>query len=348
MSGRPGEHDNVAVTRAHRFVVLALDRADGSVAWQTTVNESVPYEGGHQTGSLASASPVTDGERVYAFFGSRGLYALDAASGEVMWSVQLGEMFTKHGHGEGSSPVLHGETLAVAWDQEDPSFVAAFDRTTGRELWRTPRNHETSWSSPVAVEHGGQTQLVLAATDRLDAYDLATGAPVWHAGGLASNVVATPVAADGVVVAGSSYEKRSMIAVKLDGATGDVTGTPNLLWTRTQRTPYVPSPLYYQGHLFFLMHYQGVLTRADPLTGQDRGGPYRLFGMRDVYASPVAAGGRVYITDRTAGTLVIDADNPTNVLAVNELDDRFSATPALAGPDLVLRGEKRVYCLAED
>jgi outer membrane protein assembly factor BamB len=265
----------------------------------------------------------------------------------VVWSVQLGEMFSKHGHGEGSSPVVHGETLVVNWDQEDPSFVAAFDRRTGRELWRTPRDQGTSWSSPVAVAHEGANQVVVAATDRLRSYDLATGTQLWEAGGLASNVVATPVAADGVVVAGSSYEKRSMIAVKLVGARGDVTDSPNLLWTRTQRTPYVPSPLYYRGHLFFLMHYQGVLTRADPLTGEDRGGPYRLFGMRDIYASPVGAGGRVYITDRSAGTLVIDADNPADVLAVNELDDRFSATPAPAGPDLVLRGEKRVYCLSE-
>jgi len=130
-SGRPGAHDNAPITRRHQFVVLALRRNDGEILWRRTVRETVPHEGGHRTASHASNSPVTDGERVYAFFGLQGLYCLDAEEGEVLWSRDFGRMHTKHGHGEGASPALHGETLIVNWDHEGQSFIAALDKRSG-------------------------------------------------------------------------------------------------------------------------------------------------------------------------------------------------------------------------
>ncbi len=346
-SGRPGAHDNVPVKRKHESVVLAINRPDGKILWRKTVNRGLPHEGGHMTGTLASASPITDGGHVYAFFGSRGLYCLDA-DGKLVWQSDLGEMFTKHGHGEGSSPVLHGNTLVVNWDHEEESFVAAFDKQDGRQLWKAARDEASSWASPIVVEHKGKPQLVVSGTRRVRGYDLATGKLIWECGGLSANVVASPVAADGFVYAGSSYNKRSMVAIRLDGARGDITGTDQVIWTRTKRTPYVPSPLLYKGSLYFLMHYQGVLTKADIKTGLDQGGPYRLAGLRDIYASPVAAANRIYITDRSGVTVVISHTEEPEILARNQLDDTLSASPAIVGDEIILRGEKFLYAIGEE
>ena len=144
-----------------------------------------PHESTHVTGTWASASAVTDGERVYAFFGSRGLYALDF-DGKVLWERDFGHMRTRHEHGEGSSPALYGDTLVVNWDHEGDSFIVALDKRTGEERWRTPRDEMTSWSTPLVVEHGGKAQVVVSATKRVRAYDLATGEEIWQVAGLSN------------------------------------------------------------------------------------------------------------------------------------------------------------------
>ncbi len=344
---RPGAHDNAPLTRRQEFVVLAVGRRDGKILWQTTVHEAVPGEGGHVTASHASHSPVTDGELLFASFGSHGLYALDL-DGDLKWKADLGRMLTLHGHGEGASPALAGDTLVVNWDHEGPSSLVAFDKRTGRERWRVARDEVSSWATPIVVEHGGRLQVVVSGTRRLRGYDLATGKVIWECGGLSHNIVASPVAGDGLVFAGSSYEKQALLAVRLDGARGDVTATDRLAWMRTHGTPYVPSPLLYQGALYYLRHYQGILTRVDAATGRDRPGPVRLPGLGNVYASPVAAAGRVYVTGLDGTTLVLSAGDRPEVLAVNRLDDRFSASAAAVDRELYLRGERSLYCLAEE
>lgn len=343
---RAGAHDNLTTTRRQQFVVLALDRADGSEIWRRAVGEAMPHEGGHYTGSYASASPVTDGEHLFAFFGSNGLYALDL-DGKVVWQIDLGDMQTKHGHGEGASPALFGDTLIVTWDHEGQSFVVALDKRTGETRWRSERDEPSSWATPIIIEHAGRPQVIVSGTHRLRAYDLETGEVVWEAGGLSANIVASPVSMPGLVIAGSSYEKQAMLAVRLEGARGDVTGTDRILWSRNTGTPYVPSPLLYQGALYYLRHYQGILSRIDARTGEDRPGAMRLPNIRNVYASPVAAAGRVYITDQDGTTLVLSGGDTPEVLAVNRLDDRFNASAAVAGRELFLRGERYLYCLRE-
>ncbi len=343
----PGGHDNRAITHKERFSVLALDRRDGTLLWQKVVHEEVPHEGGHYTGTFASASPATDGELVFAFFGSRGLYAVDKR-GELEWQVDLGDMVTLHGHGEGSSPVLHADTLVVNWDHEEESFVVAFDKRTGEERWKVQRDEVTSWASPIVVEHDGKPQVIISGTQRVRGYDLGSGAILWECGGLSHNVVASPVAADGMVFVGSSYEKRALFAIRLDGSRGDITGTDRIAWSRTHRTPYVPSPLLYRGSLYFLRHYQGILSRVEAATGKETQGPYRLFGMRDIYASPVAAAGRIYVTDRNGTTVVLRHEDPSETLAINRLDDSFSASAAIADQEIFLRGERSLYCIARD
>ncbi|HUP24304.1 MAG TPA: PQQ-binding-like beta-propeller repeat protein [Thermoanaerobaculia bacterium] len=343
---RPGEHHNLRAVRHQRFVVLALDRGDGSIAWRRTVGEGTPIEGGHETGSFASASPVTDGRAVYAFFGSHGLYALDW-DGELLWKTDLGDMQTKHGHGEGASPALYGDTLIVNWDHEGPSFLLALDKRSGKEIWRTPRDEPSSWATPIVVEHDGRPQVIVSGTNRLRGYDLATGEVIWEHGGLSSNIVASPVAADGMVFAGSSYDTQAMLAIRLAGARGDITGKEQLVWARNQGAPYVPSPLLYRGSLFYLRHYQGVLTRVVASTGEDRPGAVRLREIRNVYASPVAAAGRIYVTDQEGVTLVLADGDELEMLALNRLDDRFDASAAIAGDDLFLRGERYLYRITD-
>jgi outer membrane protein assembly factor BamB len=345
-STAPGTHDGIPVTRNHEFVVLALDRRDGKVLWQRTVRRALPHEGGHHTASLASSSPVTDGERLFVSFGSYGIYCLDK-NGEVEWERSFGPMQTLHGHGEGSSPALHGDTLIVNWDQEGGSFVTALDAATGRDRWRIARDEVTSWATPIVVEHDGRQQVVISGTGRVRGYDLATGAVLWQCGGLSANVVASPVAGGGMVFVGSSYDKRALFAIRLDGAKGDITGTDRVAWSRSRGTPYVPSPLLYGEALYFIGHYQGVLTRVEARTGTDRPGATRLNAIGDVYASPVGAADRVYVTGLDGTTVVLRHGDDPQVLAVNRLEESVSASAAVAGREIFLRGESHLYCLAE-
>lgn len=342
---RPGAHDNLALTQNHEFAVLALSRKTGEILWQQVVQKAIPHEAGHVTASYASASPVTDGEHVFAHFGSHGLYCLDT-NGQLVWKKELGEMHTKHGHGEGSSPALHGDTLVINWDHEDQSFVVALDKRTGKQRWRVARAEDTSWATPIIVS---KPQVIVPGTNRIRSYDLVDGTLIWECGGLSSNIVASPVAADGIVYAGSSYDSRAMLAIRLDGAKGDITGTNQVVWTRRRGTPYVPSPLLYGDLLYNLQHYQGTIVRLDVKTGKDDGGPFRLRDIGDVYASPVGAAGRIYVTSREGVTQVLSHGEPTPaVLALNRLEDTFSASAALVGRELFLRGERHIYCIAED
>ena len=350
-STAPGNHDNLAVTHRHKFVALAINRADGKIVWQQTLREALPVEQGHRTASLASSSPVTDGKHLYVLFGSFGLYCLDL-DGNVVWKKDFGRMDTLHGHGEGASPALHGNTLVVNWDHEGQSFAVALDKRTGDEIWKVKRKEVTSWATPIVVpsEPGGRAHntVIISGTSRIRGYDLLTGKVLWECGGLSSNIVASPVYGDGMVFAGSSYDKRALLAIRLEGASGDITGTDHIVWNRLRGTPYVPSPLLYDGALYFLTHYQGILSRLDAKTGEDSPGAIRLEGLTNIYASPVAAAGRVYVTDLDGTTAVLSAGDIPRQLALNRLNDPISASPAIAGREMFLRGEKFLYCVAQN
>lgn len=343
-SKAPGAHDNDPVTHQQRFIVLCLDTQDGTILWQRTVRESIPHEGGHYTSTFASPSPVTDGKTIAVSFGSQGIFGL-SNEGEILWERDLGEMQIKHGHGEGSSLALWNKIVIANWDHEGKSFIVAFALESGRELWRVARDEVTSWSSPIVVEVNNQPQVIVSGTQRVRGYDLETGDVVWECGGLSHNVVASPVSDGERVIVGSSYEKRAMFSIKLAGAKGDLTGTEYVEWERMRGTPYVPSPLLYDNTLYFLRHYQGILTRVNATTGEELPGPLRLGGLRDVYASPVAAKGRVYITGMEGVTLVMAGDEVPRLLSANRLNDRFSASAALAGDAIYLRGETHLYKL---
>ena len=342
-----GSHDNVDVTQKHRFVVICVNRKDGSIRWQRTVADTLPHEGGHYTGSLASASPVTDGKNVYAYFGSFGLFAI-SSQGDVLWKHEIPRLESKHAHGEGASIALHDGVLVANCDHEKQSFIRAIDAKSGQTIWEKSRDEVTSWASPLIVVHNYVPQAVVAGTDRVRSYELKTGHVLWQCGGLSANVVATPVESDGILIAGSSYDTRAMMAIDLQNASGDITSSDHVLWTTTQRTPYVPSMLLVGDSVYFLRHYQNILSRRNIRTGKEASGPFRLAGIQNVYSSPVSAAHRIYVTDLDGRTLVMsDADSPKQ-LALNQLNDVFSATAALVDNQIILRGEKFLYCIAEE
>ncbi len=345
-SGAPGAHDNLPVEQAHSFVTIAVNRVDGKIAWSTKLNNSMPHEGAHNSASLASASPATNGKHIYVSFGSHGLGCLDL-TGKIVWQKSLGRMNTKHGHGEGATPALFDDRLVVNWDHEGQSFIAALDTKNGEPIWRKDRDEVTSWASPLVVTVADKQQVIVCGTERIRAYDLTTGKVVWQCGGLSANVVATPVAGNGVVYVGSSYEIRSLMAIKLAGAKGDITGSDQVLWQRRIRTPYVPSPLLYENRLYFLGHYQNVLSRVEGPTGEEPVGPFRLGPLGNIYASPVAANGRVYITDLEGVTQVLSSGEIPRPIAVNRLDDSFSASAAIVDDEIFLRGREFLYCIGE-
>ena len=329
-----------------QFVVQAHSRSDGKMRWRRVVKELLPHEGTHQDGSYASGSALTDGERLYVFFGSRGFYALDL-EGKVLWETQLGTMQTRMGFGEGSSPALFGDTLVVTWDHEGQDFIVALDKKTGKELWRTGRDEPTSWATPIVVESGGKPQVITSATNRVRSYDLATGKLLWEASGMTQNVIPSPVAAEGMVYLTSGFRGNALLAVRLADAQGDITGKPAIAWSYDKDTPYVPSPLLYKGALYFLKSNSAVLTRIDVATGKPSY-TQRLDRLTNVYASPVAASGRVYVLGRDGVAAVLDAGAEPKVLATNTLGDTFDASPALVDEELYLRGHTYLYRISRN
>jgi outer membrane protein assembly factor BamB len=328
------------------FTVISYDRKNGKIQWKRSPRRRQPHEGTHKDGSWASNSPVTDGELIWAYFGSNGLYCLDM-EGNLKWKKDLGDMQTKLGFGEGSSPALHGDTLVITWDHEGQSFIIALDKMTGEQLWKADRDEMTTWATPLVVENNGQAQVITNGTSRIRSYDLRTGDLLWESSGMTQNVIPSPVFGDGLVFLASGFRGNALQAIRLASAKGDVSGTDAIAWTYDRDAPYVPTPLLYKGLLYFLKTNSNILSCLDAQTGKVHYSKQRLDGINGVYASPTAVGDRVYILGRDGTAVVLRPGPEFEVLAVNELDDGFDASPALAGSEIFLRGRKHLYCISE-
>lgn len=334
-------------TRVQQFTIIALERENGQVRWRRVLREQLPHEGTHVTGTWASPSPMTDGERVYAFFGSYGLYCLDM-DGDLLWEKDLGDMQTRRAFGEGSSPYLYDDKIVVNWDHEGPSFVVVLDKHTGQEIWRRDRDEITSWSTPLVVDHAGQRQVIISATGRVRSYDLDTGEVIWEAAGMTVNVIPSPVFSNGIVHVASGFRGSALLAIRLAGARGDITDSENIVWSLDRDTPYTPSPLLYGEHLYLLKTNDGILSAYKAKTGEKIFGPVRLEKVPNIYASPVGAAERIYIAGRDGVTMVIAKTTEFEVLAVNELDDGFDASPALVDREVYLRGKRYLYRISKN
>ena len=333
-------------SNVHKFAIFAINRSDGQIVWQHTAREELPHEGTHATGTWASHSPVTDGKHVYAYFGSRGLYCYDM-KGNLRWDKDFGDMRVMAQLGEGSSPVLYKDKIVVTWDHQGQSFITALDKHTGKEFWKVARDEGTSWATPLIVESNGQPQVITSATGHVRSYDLATGQLLWESSGMTANVIPSPVAANDIVYVMSGYRGNALQAIRLSAAKDNIAGSKALVWTLDRDTPYTPSPLLYDDRLYFLKRNDGILACFNANTGDEHFSRQRLEGIKGVYASPVGAGGRIYIASRNGTTQVIKHDTQYEVLAINTLDDGFSASPAVVDNELYLRGEKNLYCIAE-
>ncbi len=342
----PGGYRTQRPRNRYRFEVRALDRQTGELRWRTTAIEALPHEGRHSTNTYASASPITDGRRLFVSFGSQGIFAFDL-EGNPLWSRQLGRMITRSGWGEGASPALYGDALIVNWDHEGESFLVVLDAQTGETRWRVERDEVSNWSTPLVVPRAEGTQIVVNATRRTTSYDLASGEILWECGGQTTNVIPSPVLLDDKVIVMSGFQGTVACAIRLS-ATGDVSDSEDIVWRHAGQTPYVPSPLLVGERLYFTGVNSAILTCLDARTGRIVTQPQRLPGLRTLYASPVAAQDRIYLVSREGVALVI-ADRPNwEVLATNRLDDGFDASPAIVGDQLFLRGHEYLYCIGAE
>ena len=329
----------------HQFVVICFDRHSGKELWRQVADEQIPHEGHHGDNDFASASPTTDGKRLYCWFGSAGLYCFDL-DGKLVWERDLGKAFVGSSLGEGCSPVIHDGKLVVVRDHSKQSTISVLDAETGKTIWEKNRDEPNAWATPRVIEHEGKTQVITAASNEIRSYDLANGDVIWRCRGLTGNVIPCPVTQDGVVYCMSGYEGFSLLALEMS-KTGDITDTDAVVWKKQQGTPYSPSPLLYGGMLYFSQSNRNILTCLDAATGNEIVSRTRLPELSNIYASPVGAQDRIYLTGRNGKTVVLNRTDKIDVLAVNQLNERIDSSPALAGKQLFLRGEKSLYCISE-
>ena len=335
-----------ATTNIHEYKILTIDRQDGSILWERTAITKLPHQSTHPTGSWASNSPVTDGTHIYAYFGSAGLYCYDMV-GDLKWKKDFGDMNTVDGFGEGSSPVLYGDKIVIVWDHEGESFITALDKNTGDELWRKFRNEPTSWSSPLIFETSQSTQVITNGTNRIRSYDIETGEPIWEYPVSTANVIPTPVAEDGIVYIANGYQGNYILAIRPEGARGNLTSSEAVLWQHHEDdSPYTPSPLLMKGFMYVLKSNNGILSCFDARTGKPFYRYQRLRGINEVFASPVGVHEQVYLVGRNGTIIVIKLGSTFEIIAKNRLDDYFSASPVIVENEIYLRGHRYLYCIS--
>ncbi len=335
--------DSVGADRRHTYKVLAVELASGKVLWERVAYEGPVYDHRHKMSSYASPTPVTDGTMVYAYFGSEGIYAYDFG-GKLVWKKDVGDIATV-GMGTATSPILHGNLVILQCDEDngEKSFILALDKRTGREVWKTLRKVQVSWSTPVLVEANGRTELVTNGTELVIAYDPASGKELWRARGVESNAIHTPLVGHGLVIFTAGYPAKKVLAIR-PGGSGDVTGTDRIAWTYDKGTAYVPSPILY-GDYVYLLTDGGIVTCLDAKTGAVKyeGGrppePARFMG------SPVAWGGHLYLTSVDGDTFVVKAGPAHEVVRTNTVDEPVYASLAPAQGRVLIRAQGHLYCV---
>lgn len=336
--------DAVGANLRHTFKVICIDRNSGKILWERVAYEGPVYDSRHRKASFASSTPATDGKYVFAFFGSEGLYAFDY-DGKLVWKQNLGKLGTAS-VGYGVSPVLYQNLVIMQCDDSGMnSFMAAFDKKTGKEVWRTPRRVDVTWSTPVLVHTARGVELVAAAAEAIIAYDPLTGKELWRHKGLESNAVPTPVVSNDLVVLTSGAPNKIALAIKA-GGTGDITGTSQLVWTYNKGTAYVPSPILY-GDYVYLTTDRGLLTCLDAKTGKIEYESARVPVPATFTASPVAYEGKILMTSEDGETFVLKAGPKHEIIRTNSLGEPVYASPAIADRGIFIRGEKNLFAIGK-
>lgn len=329
----------------YKFLVMCFDRNSGRKVWEHQAAEAVPHEGHHKSHSYCAGSPTTDGKFLYASFGSFGTYCYDF-EGKLIWSRDLGRMHTRLAWGEAVTPVIHGDSLLLNYDQEADSVLHCLDAATGKTKWAAKREEKTSWNTPLVVEQGGRTQVIVNGTARIRSHDLATGEVIWSCGGMTTNAIPSPILFGDHVLVTSGYGEGQTLSIPLNSK-GDLGVYGAVAWRHKGGSPYVPSPVLSDGRLYFTQMNVNLLTVLDAKTGKVLVDKERLPQVREFYASPIAAAGRIYFTDRTGTTLVLKAGDEVEVLSTNKLNDEIDASPVAVGKQLFLRSATKLYCIEE-
>ncbi|MBX3442098.1 MAG: PQQ-binding-like beta-propeller repeat protein [Planctomyces sp.] len=349
-----GNRSNISEA-PHEWRILCLDLETGAELWSRVVHEGLPLRPRHIKNSYASETPVTDGERVYALFGDIGLFAL-TLDGEPVWSKRFEAFPTRYDWGPAASPVLHEGRVYVVNDNEQESWLAAFDAATGDEAWRVSRAEKSNWATPFIWETDQRVELITPGSGRTRSYSL-DGELLYEFGGASSIMIAAPYAAHGLLYVSSGYvgdPVRPIVAVR-PGAQGDIsladgeTQNDSIAWSLPDAAPYNPTTLVH-GDVLYVLHDRGLFAAYDARTGRELYGKQRLPNGRAFTASPWASGDRIYCLSEYGDTFVIRAGETFELLGVNSLeeDELCMATPAIAGDRLLLRTDRRLYCIGPE
>jgi outer membrane protein assembly factor BamB len=335
----------------HRWVVYCVDFKTGKIRWDREVYRGIltSAQSKHLKNSYASETPVTDGERVYAYFGNVGLFCFDM-KGKALWSKKFGVFKTRYGWGTAASPVLYRDRIYIVNDNEEQSFILALNKKTGEQIWRTERKEGTNWATPYIWENEVRTEIVTSGTNRVRSYDL-DGKLLWEFSGMSSIAIPTPFSKFGLLYIASGYvgdQLRPVYAIRA-GATGDISlkqgeqMSQHIAWHHRQAGPYNPSPLIY-GDLYYTLYDRGFLTAHDAKTGKEVYAKQRIDPATTAFtSSPWAYNGKIFCLSEDGDTFVIQAGNDFKVVGKNSLDELSLATPAIVRGSLIIRTASRLY-----
>ena len=335
----------------HDWRVYCLDLETGDILWMRSVKSDVPDFPRHQKNTYASETPTTDGDLVYVRFGDLGIYAFDMDGTEV-WTRSIPFKQTRSDWGSASSPILEDDLLIVLYDNEQESWIAALDKRTGDEVWRTPRDEVSSWATPYIWKNEFRTEIVTTGQQRIRSYDL-SGALLWEMDGRMSWAsIATPFSSHGLVYVTSGYfrdEHRPVYAIR-PGASGDIslgddeTSNEYVAWYQPRAGNYNTSPLVY-GDLYYSLLDRGFFESYDAKTGNPVYGRQRISTGASFTSSPWAYNGKIFALSEQGDTYVMRAGREFEVLAVNGLDEMAMASPAIIGDRLIIRTRSKVYSI---
>lgn len=335
----------------HQWKVICLDLKSGNVVWEQLAHQGVPATPIHIKNSYASETPVTDGERLYAYFGNVGVFCYDL-DGKPLWKKELEPHKMRYGWGTAASPVVHGERLYVVNDNDDDSYLLGLNARTGDELFRVPRDEKSNWSTPYIWKHKDRTELITTGTKKNRSYDL-EGRLLWEFGGMSSITIATPFAKDDLLYISSGYvlDKLKPIYAIRPGASGDIsleaekTSNDYIVWANLTAGPYNPTSVLY-GDLLYVLYDQGFFACYDPKTGEEVYKKQRIPDGKAFTASPWAYEDKIFCLNEDGVTFVFGAGREFNILYTNSLaeDDMCMATPTTVGDRLLIRTSARLYC----
>jgi outer membrane protein assembly factor BamB len=350
----PLDETSIATTSdAHRWVLYDIDFNSGRIRWERVLHTAVPSQPVHQKNTYLSETPVTDGDRVYVYSGSVGLFAFDML-GTPVWSTPMSAVKTRMGWGSAASPALHKDRLYIVNDNEEQSFLAAYDVRSGRELWRVNRDERTNWSTPLVWEDDLRTEIVTTGTRRVRSYDL-NGSLLWDIRRMSVLTVPSPVARHGLLFVSAGYIQdphKPVYAIR-PGAAGDIsleageTHNRFIAWSSTQISSYQPSPIVIGDYYYTLLD-RGFLTCHDARTGREIYGRQRISADSSGFsASPWSYNGRIFALSEDGDTFVIQAGPEFKILGRNSLDEMSMATPAVANGSLIIRTANTLYRFME-